>query len=652
MNRNHFSAMLIPDHETAIDFLNNEAISRTVVELLRDNQKRALTIGIHGDWGAGKSSILKMIEDDLSHDENVACLWFNGWAFQGFDDAKTVLIEAIIGELARQRSTVGKVKDMAASLMKRIDWLKIAKRGSALAFTVATGLPSPDLIESLVRSLSSAAGRVKDLSQEEIESTLADAASYLKAAEGSTVPEQVHQFREDFSKLLEEAKIKQLVVLIDDLDRCLPATAIDTLEAIRLFLFVPKTAFVIGADETMIEYAVRQHFPDLPLTSGPVPYARNYLEKLIQVPFRIPALGTQETRTYVTLLLVESLVGEDHEGFRALLKKAKDGLNQPWLGTAISQSDVAGVDSGLEGQLISTYLLAQQIGPILAEGTKGNPRQIKRFLNALLVRQAIARARGFADQIQQSALAKLMLAERFQPDFYDALAGMAMVAKDGKVLELGMFEDAVRQESQPEKAHKKPKGKTEDSETELPDVVAKWMERDWLNKWANIDPALGLMDLRPYVFVARDKKILSVASELGGIEGLVEKLCGAEMAVRSVEPEVKALQPNDAKEVFAMLRERVLRQGNYSSPAAGFTGLGIVAKHHTQFQSELISLAGSFDVRSLGMWIVKGWNEVLTLPASQEQFQIVLRQWSGQEDNQLLKKAAAQALSSLGKGGR
>lgn len=134
--------MLIPDHETAVDFLNYEAISRTVVELLNDNRKRLLTIGIHGDWGAGKSSILKMVEDDLSEEKDVACLWFNGWAFQGFDDAKTVLIEAIISELARQRSGVGKVKDMASSLIKRVDWLKVAKRGSGVAFTLATGIPA------------------------------------------------------------------------------------------------------------------------------------------------------------------------------------------------------------------------------------------------------------------------------------------------------------------------------------------------------------------------------------------------------------------------------------------------------------------------------------------------------------------------------
>jgi predicted KAP-like P-loop ATPase len=93
--------MLIPDHETEVDFLNCEAISRTVVQLLRSNRKRALTVGIHGDWGAGKSSILKMIEQELVQDKDVACLWFNGWAFQGFDDAKTVLIEATITELCR-----------------------------------------------------------------------------------------------------------------------------------------------------------------------------------------------------------------------------------------------------------------------------------------------------------------------------------------------------------------------------------------------------------------------------------------------------------------------------------------------------------------------------------------------------------------------
>lgn len=374
-----------------------------------------------------------MVETGLSGDKNVACLWFNGWTFQGFEDAKTVLIEATITELCRQRSTVGKVKEIGAQLIKRVDWFKLARRGGGLAFALMTGLPSPDQIGEVFAGLKSLSEKAKTLTPDQIQAGIDEAASFLKAGESANIPEQIHQFRGEFSKLLDEAKIDQLVVLIDDLDRCLPTTAIETLEAIRLFLFVPKTAFVIGADEAMIEYAVRQHFPDLPVASGPIPYARNYLEKLVQVPFRIPALGTQETRAYVTLLLVESLVGENHQGFKALLEKAHKNLNRPWLGTGLSREDLKTVDASRQQALDATYVLAQQIGPILAEGTRGNPRQIKRFLNALLVRQAIARARGFGESIHQSVLAKLMLAERFQPDFYEYVAGRAMVADDGKV---------------------------------------------------------------------------------------------------------------------------------------------------------------------------------------------------------------------------
>ncbi|MCZ7392629.1 MAG: P-loop NTPase fold protein, partial [Candidatus Methanoperedens sp.] len=255
----------------------------------------------------------------------------------------------------------------------------------------------------------------------------------MKPGEEESIPEDIHHFREEFAKLLEESKLKQLVVLIDDLDRCLPETAIDTLEAIRLFLFVPKTAFIIGADEGMIEYAVRQHFPHLPLASGPLPYARNYLEKLIQIPFRIPALGVQESRTYVTLLLVQAIVGEDHFGFKDLLAQARKSLNQPWLGSGIALDDVRNVDKSRGDELAAAFVLAQQIGPILAEGTKGNPRQIKRFLNSLAIRLAIAKERGFGKDVNAAVLGKLMLAERFQQDFYDHLASEAMLAGNGRV---------------------------------------------------------------------------------------------------------------------------------------------------------------------------------------------------------------------------
>ena len=437
--------MLIPDHESEIDYLNYEAISKTVVRLLKDDREHPFTVGIHGDWGAGKSSILKMIETELSSDNNVVVLWFNGWTFEGFDDAKTVLIEATITELCRQRPTLRKLKGKASKLLQRVNWLKVTKHGGGVAFNVLAGLPSPDQIETVVHALR---GFKEDFTNFEVSEALdkvEEIAGFLEPKEHSdNLPETIHKFRKDFQDLLNEAKIQQLIVLIDDLDRCLPATAIQTLEAIRLFLFVPRTAFVIGADEAMIEYAVRQHFPNLPTVSGPLTYTQNYLEKLIQVPFRIPALGASETRIYVTLLLVRSIVGEKHDGFNELLVKAKDNLKEPWHAANLSLEEIQEVDESAADKLNSAFMLAQQIAPILAEGTKGNPRQIKRFLNTILIRQVIAEARGIGQQFRRPVLAKLMLAERFQRDFYEHMSMQAMHASDGRVSDLAILEQSVR----------------------------------------------------------------------------------------------------------------------------------------------------------------------------------------------------------------
>ena len=79
--------------------------------------------------------------------------------------------------------------------------------------------------------------------------------------EPETPPQAIHAFREHFKKILKELDVT-LVVFVDDLDRCLPPTVIGTLEAMRLFLFMDRTAFVIAADDKMIKEAVRIHFKE------------------------------------------------------------------------------------------------------------------------------------------------------------------------------------------------------------------------------------------------------------------------------------------------------------------------------------------------------------------------------------------------------
>ena len=98
--------------------------------------------------------------------------------------------------------------------------------------------------------------------------------------------------------MLEETKISRLVVFIDELDRCRPDTILETLEAIKLFLFKGKVAFVIGADERHISYAVKSKFRDI--EGIQIDIGKEYLEKLIQYPIRIPQLNADEVEIYIT----------------------------------------------------------------------------------------------------------------------------------------------------------------------------------------------------------------------------------------------------------------------------------------------------------------------------------------------------------------
>ncbi len=154
--------LFLSDHETSVDLLYYEAISRTIVKFVRQSADQPLTIGVHGDWGAGKSSILKMISGAFQNQDGILTIWFNGWTFEGFDDAKTVVIETLVTELKRARPTSTKVADAAKKVLRRIDWLKVAQKAGGLAFTVTTGIPAPDLVSHFVNAVKSFAAKPAD----------------------------------------------------------------------------------------------------------------------------------------------------------------------------------------------------------------------------------------------------------------------------------------------------------------------------------------------------------------------------------------------------------------------------------------------------------------------------------------------------------
>ncbi|WP_295698126.1 P-loop NTPase fold protein [Lapillicoccus sp.] len=119
-------------------------------------------------------------------------------------------------------------------------------------------------------------------------------------------PQSMAGFRADFEVLMGgDPGLTKVVVLVDDLDRCLPPAVVSTLEAIKLFLSVKKRAFVLAADEELIRASIDAHLGGL----GRGEFAARYTEKIVQLPISLPVLSQQDAEAYVAF-------GEDLDAVR------------------------------------------------------------------------------------------------------------------------------------------------------------------------------------------------------------------------------------------------------------------------------------------------------------------------------------------------
>lgn len=614
------------DKESEVDLLGYRKLSNTVTSLIKNDRLAPLTIGIHGDWGAGKTSMLKFIESELKKDKKVLCLSFNGWLFEGYSDAKSVMMESIITGLKESRPKSQKVKDAAVNLIRKVNWFKTVKRLGGLALTMTTGIPDPLLISDVLAKIKSGAKKIS-IGEDEIESL----ENYLKE---KILPENIDPlskaiegFREEFEKLIKLSKFERVVILVDDLDRCLPETAIQTLEAIRLFLFVPKTAFVLAVDEGMIEYAVYKHFPDLPIDVKPKRYKKNYLEKLIQVPLRIPPLNRTETQNYISCLLLDQVLQNDSDKLTKLYNFIQQTKNLPWEDKVLSTEQAIELFGDLSEPVKEMLLLSQRIGPILAEGLEGNPRQIKRFLNTLMLRRMISDSLNISKNIDIHILAKLMLVERFKEKFYGDLISYAMQSKDGKVMQLKALEDRA-------KSKKEISGKAQ-----CPDH---WLEDEWVLRWVSIDKELGDIDLRPYIHISREQALASATSYgiRKELQDLVNKLSSnSKLIIAGLEPQLKALKTADVEDIYEVLENSVRQNSTLQVKPTEMEGIYCLCKYSEAIQNRLVALLKNMPVVDLGIWALTGIETFLINQEAKQEYGALKKTWASQQENTKLSQA-------------
>lgn len=490
------------DNETRIDLLGFDYLVDSLEVVLTEPRLLPVTVGVLGDWGSGKTSLLHMVADRLGDDYVV--VQFSPWRYEAYEDVKAALMEAVLATLDVR---VAKARDpeMAAGLMNRLR-TKVARlmhgpaaAGRVLVPAVGVAVASH---HGMPTEFGGAAGDALIAGVDAIQSQIAPPSNEQDEL-SDPLFESVSDFREEFEALIEGLPdVKAVVVLVDDLDRCLDDTIIDVFEAIRLFLQVSRTAFVIGANRAIVQAAVEHRFPAK--AEGDPALGKDYLEKIVQIEITIPPLAEPEAETYLNLLFAELRLNEAQmDQIRAEATKRR---RQSHFSVAMNYGIAKGVLGTLPVELEADMTIANHIAPTLSRGLRGNPRQLKRFLNTLLLRLATAQRREVV--LDPAVLAKLMVLEQHQTEFQQLF--LWQLNQDGSPDEIAIAEPPAR------------------AGQDLPDgssgELTTWWSAPAVRPWLALDPSLAGIPLGEFFFFSRDR--LSPAAPGARLSAALQDLLG------------------------------------------------------------------------------------------------------------------------------
>lgn len=590
------------DEPTKDDLLSFDAVASTVVDAVLDDALDPLAIGVSGAWGSGKTTILRLIEVDLAarqlpEGQQVLVVPTDPWRYDPSVGAKEILIgevlDALGGQIKETEGIVGKARELLVKLKNRVDWSKAIQ--VAAKASLAFQLPSVDDLTSLIKTDG--------------------------AKPGESESRGLAEFHAEFKELVaskELAHLARVAVLVDDLDRCLYPTVVDTLETIRLFLAVPKMAFVIAADERRVADALRDRFPNGPTNEQgpdgqPEHPADLYLHKIVQTTVPLPALSRFDTETYVVLLQLKARLDAaqltPYVERCATLRRESGVLD-----------DLPEVNTSLD---ISTELtLASRLTPILYEKLRGSPRRIKRFLNDLRVRQLIAARRGIS--LNADIVAKLMVLEVLLPGGFEMV--LEWLAKGELREQIRALESAAGRQGAPEETDADAETSADEAATPPAEPAETPAFNDDLIRWAKLTPSLSGDDLAPYLFLAASfsgKPLLD--------EGLPVRLRDiAAKLLSSIRAQQKAVTDADLAGLTAPDAEQLLQhlaraaRDRPTEQQAAMLGIIRITKQLPQ-----LAVAAATTLRGIPANDLRPGAVLLFQPADLAVFGDVLRHWLG-----------------------
>jgi len=231
-----------------LGIIDKGQIIKTFLESNTDEFKDIKMFSLYGEWGSGKSTLMKYLQKELKGNFNT--FFFEAWQFESDNNLSLSLLEYLSYESSDTTDeALGEIVELAAKLFRGFSK---SVRISIPGFSI----DGNKIVDSLEEELEESFYQLKQKFEKE-----------FKKWEGHVTRGENPKFN---------------IVFIDDLDRCEPENVLNLLSALKLFFtYGEKTIFFCGIDEKAINEAVRTKY-------GKVVKANEYLEKVFDISFSMP----------------------------------------------------------------------------------------------------------------------------------------------------------------------------------------------------------------------------------------------------------------------------------------------------------------------------------------------------------------------------
>ena len=261
---------------TETDLLGLTNKSKTIQFFIENlvEENNVQMIALYGDWGSGKTSIMRDIEKNLkeNNENNFHSVFFEVWKHEKDDNIALSLLSCLTNDIIKE-------KVVKETFDEAIDLFKSFGSGITLDFSIGDilGANKAGMKISPKQMMDS----YKKLQKERYNK------SYLAIQE--KFKEQIGQIE---YKILKKNNVDvnkgKIVVFLDDLDRCEPAVVLDLLAAIKLFYtYGKRLVFVCGVDKIAVQNAVSTRYSQ-------IIKSEEYLEKIFDASFQVPTVQSYD----------------------------------------------------------------------------------------------------------------------------------------------------------------------------------------------------------------------------------------------------------------------------------------------------------------------------------------------------------------------